>query len=279
MNNQSKKLNEMCIAGIICSFFIPILGLILSIIGLNQAKKRNEDGNTLAIVGIIVGAIGTLFTIFVILYAFFAFLFVVSEVEGVRNDVTGIIDDYDSIPEATVKDTLRVKKGTIVEPEDFIIECYDEYGCEYEFENPDIVATYTDIGKYRLRIIVSNEIGNSRRYDVTLIVVDNPNLRKYVKYTDSDKGYKMTEIYELEYSDNGKYSLLESGKYTVIEIFENDTYFDEELNKHDGEEGYTFNMEELKETYVKSIVKVGEGYTVSYDVDIYLTNNGFKEEE
>ena len=207
MNNQSKKLNEMCIAGIICSFFIPILGLILSIIGLNQAKKKNEDGNTLAIVGIIVGAIGTLFTIFVILYAFFAFLFVVSEVEGVRNDVTGIIDDYDSIPEATVKDTLRVKKGTIVEPEDFIIECYDEYGCEYEFENPDIVATYTDIGKYRLRIIVSNEIGNSRRYDVTLIVVDNPNLRKYVKYTDSDKGYKMTEIYELEYSDNGKYSL------------------------------------------------------------------------
>ena len=38
-------------------------------------------------------------------------------------------------------------------------------------------------------------------------------------------------------------------------------------------------MEELKETYVKSIVKVGEGYTVSHDVDIYLTNNGFKEEE
>ena len=89
----------------------------------------------------------------------------------------------------------------------------------------------------------------------------------------------MTEIYELEYSDNSKNSLLESGKYTAIKIFENDTYFDEELNKHDGEEGYTFNMEELKETYVKSIVKVGEGYTVSHDVDIYLTNNGFKEEE
>ncbi len=53
------------VLGIVSIFFsfigiIPILALILSGIGLNQAKERKEGGTTLAIVGLILGAIYTL---------------------------------------------------------------------------------------------------------------------------------------------------------------------------------------------------------------------------
>jgi hypothetical protein len=46
--------NGMAIAGFILAFFCSILGLIFSIIGLNQAKARNQGGQGLAIAGIII---------------------------------------------------------------------------------------------------------------------------------------------------------------------------------------------------------------------------------
>ena len=49
----------MGIAGLITSFFISVVGLVLSIIGLNQSRKVGM-GNVPAVVGIIVGALGTL---------------------------------------------------------------------------------------------------------------------------------------------------------------------------------------------------------------------------
>ena len=65
---QTKK-NKLAITGftlgIVSIFFssigiIPILALILSSIGLYQAKKRKEGGVILAIIGLILGAIYTL---------------------------------------------------------------------------------------------------------------------------------------------------------------------------------------------------------------------------
>lgn len=49
----------MGIAGLITSFFVSVLGLVLSIIGLNQSRKVGM-GNVPAVVGIVVGALGTL---------------------------------------------------------------------------------------------------------------------------------------------------------------------------------------------------------------------------
>ena len=49
----------MGIAGLITSFFISVVGLVLSIIGLNQSRKVGM-GNVPAVVGIIVGGLGTL---------------------------------------------------------------------------------------------------------------------------------------------------------------------------------------------------------------------------
>lgn len=51
------KWNGLAIAGFVCSFFISIVGLILSIIGLNQTKERGEKGHGLALAGIIISCV------------------------------------------------------------------------------------------------------------------------------------------------------------------------------------------------------------------------------
>lgn len=52
-----ERWNGMAIAGFVCSFFIAIIGLILSIIGLTQVNKTKEKGKGLAIAGIIIAAV------------------------------------------------------------------------------------------------------------------------------------------------------------------------------------------------------------------------------
>ena len=52
----NQKYNSLAIAGFVCSFLVSIVGLILSIIGLNQIKKQGGKGRGLAIAGIIISA-------------------------------------------------------------------------------------------------------------------------------------------------------------------------------------------------------------------------------
>lgn len=51
-----RRWNGLAIAGFVMSFFISIVGLILSIIGYGQCKKNNEKGQGLALSGIIISA-------------------------------------------------------------------------------------------------------------------------------------------------------------------------------------------------------------------------------
>ena len=54
---QQPNWNGMCIAGFVCSFLFSIVGLILSIVGLKQAKQSGERGQGLAIAGIVISAV------------------------------------------------------------------------------------------------------------------------------------------------------------------------------------------------------------------------------
>lgn len=56
--NYGRGTNGMCIAGFVLAFFCSILGLIFSIVGLNQAKARQEGGQGLAIAGIVISVLG-----------------------------------------------------------------------------------------------------------------------------------------------------------------------------------------------------------------------------
>lgn len=57
--------NGMAIAGFVCSFFIPLLGLIFSIIGLNRSKNMYGKGRGLAIAGIVISVVMWVFNFIV----------------------------------------------------------------------------------------------------------------------------------------------------------------------------------------------------------------------
>lgn len=61
--NQS---NTMATVGFVFSFFIAIVGLICSIIGLKRAPELGGNGKGLAIAGIIISIISIIFTIILI---------------------------------------------------------------------------------------------------------------------------------------------------------------------------------------------------------------------
>lgn len=52
-----KKTNGMAIAGFVCSFFFALLGLIFSIIGMQQCKERGDNGYGLAKAGMIISIV------------------------------------------------------------------------------------------------------------------------------------------------------------------------------------------------------------------------------
>lgn len=68
---KPQKTNTLSVLGLISSFLIPLLGLILSITGVSQASKRNEKGKGLAIAGIIISILnGILQLIFLLILVF-----------------------------------------------------------------------------------------------------------------------------------------------------------------------------------------------------------------
>lgn len=62
-NNNQKNTNIMAILGLIFSFFISIIGLIFSIIALNQIKETHEEGKGLAVAGIVISIVKLIFII------------------------------------------------------------------------------------------------------------------------------------------------------------------------------------------------------------------------
>lgn len=71
-NNQVKKTNTLAIIGLIAAILIPPVGLVLCIIALTQAKKRNESGKGLAIAGVVISILELLFTVLLIGMLIFA---------------------------------------------------------------------------------------------------------------------------------------------------------------------------------------------------------------
>ncbi len=70
-NPAPSQTNGFAIAGFICSFFIAILGLIFSCIGLSVAKKMNGRGKGLACAGLVLSIIKLAFILLPILYVLF----------------------------------------------------------------------------------------------------------------------------------------------------------------------------------------------------------------
>jgi hypothetical protein len=66
------KLNKLALTGFILSFFVTVVGLILSIVGLVQIAKSKgtQSGKVFAILGMVIGSIGTI--IYMIIFTILA---------------------------------------------------------------------------------------------------------------------------------------------------------------------------------------------------------------
>ena len=63
------KTNVLAIVSLVMAFFVPLIGLILSIVALNQIKKSSESGKGIAIAGIVISII-VMLAQFIIVVAF-----------------------------------------------------------------------------------------------------------------------------------------------------------------------------------------------------------------
>jgi uncharacterized membrane protein YvbJ len=70
-NSGQTQSNGMAIAGFVLSFFIPLLGLIFSIIGLKRSKETN-NGKGLSTAGIIISCVTMVITIIMGIISFSA---------------------------------------------------------------------------------------------------------------------------------------------------------------------------------------------------------------
>lgn len=59
-DNTKNTTNGLAVAGFVLAFFIPLVGLVLSIVGLSQTKKRKQKGEGLAIAGIVISSVACL---------------------------------------------------------------------------------------------------------------------------------------------------------------------------------------------------------------------------
>lgn len=64
---EQSQSNTFAIVGFIMSFFVAIVGLICSIIGLKKAPSLNNSGRGLAIAGIIISSLAIFFNALLIL--------------------------------------------------------------------------------------------------------------------------------------------------------------------------------------------------------------------
>jgi uncharacterized membrane protein len=68
--NTTGKTNTLAIVGLILSFLVPIVGLVLGIIALNQLKNNpGEEGRGLAIAAIVISSIFMLIGILIFIGA------------------------------------------------------------------------------------------------------------------------------------------------------------------------------------------------------------------
>ena len=70
-NSGQTQSNGMAIAGFVLSFFIPLLGLIFSILGLKRSKETN-NGKGLSTAGIIISCITMVITLIIGIISFSA---------------------------------------------------------------------------------------------------------------------------------------------------------------------------------------------------------------
>ena len=79
-SSSSNQTNAMAVAGFICAFFFPLLGLIFSGIGISKSKQMCGAGHGLAVAGLV---ISILYMVFSLLLSLIYFVSIMAYIERV----------------------------------------------------------------------------------------------------------------------------------------------------------------------------------------------------
>ena len=78
VENPPKKFNVFALIGFILSFFIPVAGLVLSIIGLKKVPEYDQSGKGFSIAGITISAVQILAAIMsLIIYSIYLIIYLI----------------------------------------------------------------------------------------------------------------------------------------------------------------------------------------------------------
>lgn len=109
----SPPTSGMAIAGLVCAFLFPLLGLIFSIIGISQTKDNKKSGRVLAIIGLVVSILGMLLGLF----WFIVFIIAAANTDTTDFDTTSTSNSSlsslteEKKPEATAKLNESARDG------------------------------------------------------------------------------------------------------------------------------------------------------------------------
>lgn len=152
MNSNDKKTNTLAILGFIFSFLISIVGLILSILGLNKSKETNS-GRGLSIAGIIISSISIVMSIIVLIFIPY-FLSYGKDSKGVEEGTT--VDD----------DVVHYRHTFNVSPDNLYVDLQEERMKNYSRETKISLSEYDYYIKDGLLLVSFTHRDETRSIDL-----------------------------------------------------------------------------------------------------------------
>ena len=115
---MKKRWNGFAVAGFVLSFFSGLLGLIFSIIGVNNASKYDDKGKGLAIAGIIISCIDLIIEFILIIVICMASAMIVAGLTELPNAIPNNFKNrtretvLETYAKSQYEDTVYKKEGT-----------------------------------------------------------------------------------------------------------------------------------------------------------------------
>lgn len=214
MKDQVKtpqKTNALAVIGLITAFFIPLAGLVLSIIGLTQTSKRKEKGKGLAIAGIVTSVIIGFLQILFLILILAVFRGQTIELATYNNSDVGYSVQYPKGWEKTTNDTAEAKDTVFKKDLGETGKVYGQVEVVYIpapkngytkdvlnaiadsliKDNPDTIVVYRDRSTVNNRqkiTMITTYKGETSRVKAKTTIMLNPDKSVYVISTQTPEG-------------------------------------------------------------------------------------------
>jgi hypothetical protein len=226
--SNSKKTNPLAIIGFILAFFLPLIGFILSLIGLTQINKKKESGKGLAIAGIVVSCV----------VAVLHLILTMAIVAAVLSSDNVTLKEYN---DTSVGYTVKYPEGWTISPQ-----------AEDGAKGVIINDKYKDTGKVYGQVEVAHIDAPPNGYskDVLVAISDalkNDNAGTVVNYESRQKKNGVDSI-TLIATYNGESGKVKA-KHTIILNKDNSVYTVSTQSPEENWEKYQDSFDEIHNTF------------------------------